>query len=336
MANNTTGSLPPNPDVCFADVSFGSSFHRTMYFIGVVLFSSLFGVNTTFFVDCLKLLFTRKAIVDGRRPFSLVIFTLIVWSNTAWATGVAWWVWELVFAQLGAIPAEGAAVAAASSIFNFALADGLMIYRVHVIWRSNSITLLVLLVYLVSIASAIFYFFAIFGWVANTIFANLAWPILAILLNVIFTGLIAGKLIYTKYKNTKLLGEDRSKEHTGVATIILESSALLMVVFTVNAVVQNVWPDAYVLVQLISMQLVPFCTLLVVYRITKRRCDQSPKSLTPYQGKAGPALVFPQIRRDKRSHLSVLHPHASRSDDGMVDIKLDDATSSHSADLKKH
>ncbi|THH03571.1 hypothetical protein EW145_g6170 [Phellinidium pouzarii] len=147
-------------------------------------------------------------------------------------------------------------VVAAAYTVNTWFTDGYLLYRCYVIWTGHFqmlVMILPVLTYLGSIGTSI----ANVVFTANPgstysshlvqVFGTANWS-LSLSLNVMLTGLIAGRLLRYRAKLRKVLGPNHGKVYTNILAISVESAALyaifeimVLVTFLKNSPTENVF-----------------------------------------------------------------------------------------------
>ncbi|KAJ7257040.1 hypothetical protein C8J57DRAFT_1185909 [Mycena rebaudengoi] len=232
--------------------------------IGLFLGTIGFGVHLTLFFQCARALYTR----NGHRNRELLVFVCILFilGNIGNAT-------NMIFGQRTFIDNRGypggpnayfveqsfdwsAVVCNSVYIVNSWFQDALLLYRFWMIWSRNYYILAVpAMAFLTSmgklnILSAIL--IAELSQPGNTfwttISVNLAIPYwsISISMTVILTSLIAGRLLFMRYRLQKLMGQNTPSPYVTVTAMLVESAAIysingliFLISYGVNSPVQN-------------------------------------------------------------------------------------------------
>ncbi|KAJ7037252.1 hypothetical protein C8F04DRAFT_1093072 [Mycena alexandri] len=229
--------------------------------IGLFLGTIGYGVHLTLFFQCVQALYVRKA---GHHNRELLIFVCILFAlgNVGNATNI-------IFGQKTFIDDRdypggpnayfveqstdwSAVVCNSVYIVNSWFQDALLLYRFWMIWSRNYyIVAIPALAFLTSmVLSAIL--IAELSQPGNTfwttISVNLAIPYwsISISMTIILTALIAGRLLFMRYRLEKLIGPRISTPYVTVAAMLVESAALysitaivFLISYGVDSPVQN-------------------------------------------------------------------------------------------------
>jgi len=175
--------------------------------------------------------------------------------------------------QQEALPVHTLGDAAANAIT--LLVDGLMIYRLYVVWNSNwYITIIPLMMLITSITLAILRTIAAAQplsslWAASAERFGLPYWAISMTLNVVVTVLIIGRLFWARKQLRETMGPSYGTMYTGVAAMLIESavpyaiiSFILIVLYGIGNTANVLFVPLYCQVQCISPELI----LLRVYR----------------------------------------------------------------------
>ncbi|KAF9218574.1 hypothetical protein BS17DRAFT_822735 [Gyrodon lividus] len=210
---------------------------------GLFLGAIGYGVHMTLFFMCFRLLWTRKK--DTKDKLMIVYITILfVLGNIGNGTNLKFG--EMTFIDDRDYPGGPNAFFVQEStnivavlcntvyIVNSWFQDALLLYRFWLIWGRNR--------YLFVIPGLMFATsFAELSQPGNTIWTrisvNLAIPYwsISIALNVILTLLIAGRLLFMKYRLQNVLGEHTNTPYASLSAMLVESAFF----YGVNSPVQN-------------------------------------------------------------------------------------------------
>ncbi|KAF8209506.1 hypothetical protein K438DRAFT_1711790 [Mycena galopus ATCC 62051] len=267
-------------------------------FIGQFIGTIGYGVHLTLFCQCVPALCARKS---GRHNRELLIFVFILFAlgNIGNAT-------TIVFVQKsfiddrdypggpGAYFVEqstnwSAIVSNAAYIVNTWFQDGFLLYRFWIIWSRNYYIVVVpALAFLTSMILSAVLIAELCqpgGSFWTDISMKLAIPYWAISISmtVILTALIAGRLLFMRYRLDKLLGGRTSTPYVTIIAMLVESAALysingiiFLVSYGVNSPSQNLWMPLLGQTQSIA-------PLLIILRVAQGRAwsDGTTDQLTP-------------------------------------------------------
>ncbi|KAF7333581.1 hypothetical protein MSAN_02417100 [Mycena sanguinolenta] len=231
--------------------------------IGLFLGAIGYGVHLTLFVQCVQALYARKS---GRRNHELLIFVCILFAlgNVGNATNILFG--QKTFIDDRDYPggpgvyfveqSTNWSVVVCDSVYivNSWFADGLLLYRFWTIWsRNHYIVAVPAIAFLTSmVLSAIL--IAELSQPGNTFWSTICiklaipyWSI-SISMTVILTALIAGRLLFMRYRFKKLVGASSSIPYVTITAMLVESATiysmngiLFLASYGVDSPVQNLW-----------------------------------------------------------------------------------------------
>jgi len=165
----------------------------------------------------------------------------------------------------------------AGFVMNTWMTDGLLLYRCYLIWLSSwMIAILPALLYLGEVATGIS--FLVFSAHPNAsystrqvkAFLDPYWCF-SLVLNVIVSFLIAGRLLHYRHQQKKFLGPQHTRHYTTIAAVLVESAAIYigwvavaLAFFIRNSVWENLFIPLLGLVQVIAPN-------LIIYRLITGR-----------------------------------------------------------------
>ncbi|CAL1697306.1 unnamed protein product [Somion occarium] len=164
---------------------------------------------------------------------------------------------------------------AVSAVVPF-LADGLLIYRVHVVWNRWWMIVIPILAWLASFAMGILTTVQAAEpqsslWADGTLNFSVPYFSLSMALNIFLTILLVSRLMYMRHKITSTLGAQYGKTYTGIATMVLESalpygltSLVFIVLYAIHNTAANLLLPLLVQVECIS-------PMLIILRVSRGR-----------------------------------------------------------------
>ncbi|KAJ7849646.1 hypothetical protein B0H14DRAFT_2509788 [Mycena olivaceomarginata] len=232
-------------------------------FIGQLIGAIGYGIHLTLFCQCVPALCARKS---GRRNRELLIFVFILFAlgNIGNAT-------SFLFAQKsfiddrdypggpGAYFVEqstdwSAVVCNSVYIVNTWFQDGILLYRFWAIWSRNYYIVVVpALAFLTSMILSAILIAELCQpgnsfWTAISMKLAIPYWAISISMTVILTALIAGRLLFMRYRLDKLVGARTSTPYVTITAMLVESAALysingliFLVSYGVNSPSQNLW-----------------------------------------------------------------------------------------------
>ncbi|KAJ7821191.1 hypothetical protein B0H14DRAFT_3089137 [Mycena olivaceomarginata] len=276
-------------------------------FIGQLIGAIGYGVHLTLFCQCVPALFASKS---GRHNRELLIFVFILFAlgNIGNAT-------TFLFAQKsfidyrdypggpGAYFVEqstdwSAVVCNSVYIVNTWFQDGIVLYRFWAIWSRNYYFAVVpALAFLTSMILSAILIAELCKpgssfWTAISMKLAIPYWAISISMTVILTALIAGRLLFMRYRLNKLVGAHTSTPYVTIMAMLVESAAIysingliFLVSYGVNSPSQNLWLPLLGQTQSIA-------PLLIILRVAKGQAwsGETADQLTSIQfGKRIPA-----------------------------------------------
>lgn len=201
-------------------------------FIGAVFFETfLYGIYFILFFICAYLLLRKK------RPLRWVLLASAIIMFFL-ATADIIYTYHLVFNKLLANKLTFAELFPKYMLFvtNNALADSLLLYRCYVVWGFNK--------YIIIAPAILLIAGTVCGYIfegASSILFNHAWIYLSMTftLNVITTGLTAGRIWYLSQKAELILGEGLLRRYNTSIAILIESGVMYSVYITLDLAFQK-------------------------------------------------------------------------------------------------
>ncbi|KAF8158630.1 hypothetical protein K438DRAFT_1860886 [Mycena galopus ATCC 62051] len=232
-------------------------------FIGQLIGTIGYGVHLTLFCQCVPALCSRKS---GRHNRELLIYVFILFAlgNIGNAT-------TIVFAQKSFIDDRNypggpgayfveqstnwsAVVCNSVYIVNTWFQDGILLYRFWTIWSRNYYIVVVpALAFLASMILSAILIVELCQpgssfWTDISMKLAIPYWAISIAMTVILTALIAGRLLFMRYRLNKLVGARTSTPYVTVTAMLVESAALysingliFLVSYGVNSPSQNLW-----------------------------------------------------------------------------------------------
>ncbi|KAJ7793422.1 hypothetical protein B0H14DRAFT_149075 [Mycena olivaceomarginata] len=232
-------------------------------FIGQLIGAIGYGVHLTLFCQCVPALCARKS---RRRNRVLLIFVFILFALGTIGSGTSY-----LFAQKsfiddrdypggpGAYFVEqstdwSAVVTNSVYIVNTWFQDGILLYRFWAIWSRNYYIVVVpALAFLTSMILSAILIAELCQpgnsfWTAISMKLAIPYWAISISMTVILTTLIAGRLLFMRYRLDKLVGAHTSTPYVTMTTMLVESAAIysinglmFLVSYGVNSPSQNLW-----------------------------------------------------------------------------------------------
>ncbi|KZT01799.1 uncharacterized protein LAESUDRAFT_717278 [Laetiporus sulphureus 93-53] len=155
------------------------------------------------------------------------------------------------------------------------LADGLLLYRVYVVWQKWYIVVIPFLMWLAATVLSVFTTIQAVRpnsslWANNTLNVSVPYWSIAIALNISLTLLLISRLLYMRHLIRKQLPGE-GKLYAGVATMILESALPYSIVSVVFIILYGLQLTAEDLFIPLLLQVACIAPELIILRVTRGR-----------------------------------------------------------------
>jgi len=162
-------------------------------------------------------------------------------------------------------------IVVASYLLMGAIMDILLLYRCFIIWNWQVIVVAFMsLLFLAGIAMGVLIMIQSFkNAVFTDIIFQLAYLSISVSTNIIYTLLVAGRLLVVRRQMTKALGTEHSKIYTSVASMVVESAALYSIVGVIYIVTFIMHSNVENLVFLSINHVQGIAQLLIILRVVK-------------------------------------------------------------------
>jgi len=252
---------------------------------GTVIAGAAYGIHLTLFIQCFQLLSQRRR--DRQKNWGLLFYICILFSLGTVGFGGQIKFNEMTFIQdrdfpggpLGFNFGEYNAPANLMTTTAFVIlnwfADGLLIYRLYMIWNNNLyIAALPILTLIGSFTVSVLLLFQLTQpgaslWTRVAISFGIPYWSISVSLNVIVTLLIVGRLLYMRRVTRQALTAEHASTYTSIMAILIESAALystfgliFIVSYARNSMVQNVLLPTLGHIQAVS-------PLLIILRVAR-------------------------------------------------------------------
>jgi len=252
---------------------------------GTVIAAAAYGVHLTLFFQCFVLLTTRPR--DGKVNWWLVSYICILFSLGTIGFGGQIKFNEETFIQDRNFPGGplgfnfgeyntpiNVVTTAAFVVLNW-FADGLLVYRLFMIWNNNwYVAALPILTLISSFTVSILLLFQLTQpgaslWTSVAISFGIPYWSISVSLNIIVTLLIVGRLFYLRMRTRMALSKEHAKMYTSIAAMLVESAMLystfgliFIISYARNSMVQNVLLPTLGHIQAVS-------PLLIIHRVAQ-------------------------------------------------------------------
>ncbi|KLO13649.1 hypothetical protein SCHPADRAFT_915187 [Schizopora paradoxa] len=252
---------------------------------GTVIAGAAYGIHLTLFVQCFQLLCQRRR--DRQRNWGLLLYICIIFSLGTVGFGGQIKFNEMTFIQdrdfpggplgfnFGEYNAPANLMTTAAFVILNWFADGLLIYRLYMIWNNNLyVAALPILTLLGSFTVSVLLLFQLTQpgaslWTRVAISFGIPYWSISISLNVIVTLLIVARLLYMRRVTRIALTPEHASTYTSIVAILIESAALYSTVglifvisYARNSMVQNVLLPVLGHIQAVS-------PLLIILRVAR-------------------------------------------------------------------
>ncbi|EJC99616.1 uncharacterized protein FOMMEDRAFT_148537 [Fomitiporia mediterranea MF3/22] len=158
----------------------------------------------------------------------------------------------------------------------------LLLHRCFVIWGWNVyILLLMTTLFLASVAMAILVLTESEGAVFYNISVQLAYLCIAVGMNIIYTILVVGRLIYIRNNVRDVIGADHARLYVSLAAMFVESAAMYSTVGVIYIVAFSAHSDVSNLVFLSISHVQGIAQLLIILRVARNRAFPSSIASNP-------------------------------------------------------
>ncbi|KAI0919681.1 hypothetical protein AcV5_001677 [Taiwanofungus camphoratus] len=271
------------PDESPAEIWFEQTNNAAVY-IGAIAY----GVHTVIFFMCAYYIVTGKRTHWKWLPVISILFSMatvnicmnIHFNEMAWIDDRNYPGGPLAFLLEQQANPINTAGNSASFIATF-LADGILIYRVHVVWMKRYILVIPVLMWLASAALSILTTIQAARpnsslWANNTLNFSVPYWSLSIALNLLLTILLISRLLYLRRMILSTpLGHSLGSAYTGVAMVVLESALPYFLVSFVFIVLYGLNNTAANLFIPLLLQVACITPELIILRVAGERAMSS-------------------------------------------------------------
>jgi len=217
-------------------------------------------------------------------------------------------------------------LALAAFIFGNFLADGVLLYRMFVIWDRNIFVMIIpVLAYLASTALSVLAVFQAAQpnsarWSHSTVMFEMPYWALTTALNVLITVILTFRLMRMRQAVIETLGPDHAKLYTSVMAMIVESAVLYACVGLACIITFAVGSNLLNLVEPVLGQVLCICPELIILRVSHGRAWT--RNMTQ-NGSSRKALVARPMSMATGKKLSASLPAAASTSEGSFESYVD-------------